>query len=318
MCWACAAFPSTLTLGTMRRLSASPGGGGAGGGSVGALPARGLGGVPPLAAGIGLLLVGAAVLLPGSLQFKLDVLGFGVCHQLLSHSLIIGGHPLPVCARCTGIYLGAFVTWILLSVLRPRATGLPAPRMLALLGLGFLAMVADGINSTFESFPGGHGLWVTTNLLRITTGGLAGIALVFVLYPVANSALRPRAEQRAEPVLEAPYELFGYLVLLGVLIALGLSSDGDVTTGWVYWLLAGASMISLIGLLTATNLLFTATLTRREGRLTGRAALSPIAIALVVALVELLLLTEARTALTPLIAAAGPLPPDLPLAPGIR
>jgi uncharacterized membrane protein len=40
-------------------------------------------------------------LLPGSLKYTLDFLGFGVCHQLSSHSLFIAGHQLPLCARCS-------------------------------------------------------------------------------------------------------------------------------------------------------------------------------------------------------------------------
>src|SRR5436190_23467383 len=87
----------------------------------------------PVQLGLLALIVGLAVFGPGTLQYKLDVLGFGVCHQLVSHSFVIGGHPLPVCARCTGIYLGALVGLLMLWWLRPRAQGLPAPPMISLL-----------------------------------------------------------------------------------------------------------------------------------------------------------------------------------------
>ena len=86
--------------------------------------------VPRAGAEAGLIagLLGAALLLPGTLKYKLDFLGFGVCHQLSSHSLFIAGHQLPLCARCSGIYLGALVTLIMLLILRPLAGGLPSRR----------------------------------------------------------------------------------------------------------------------------------------------------------------------------------------------
>src|SRR6476660_560765 len=48
-----------------------------------------------------------AFLLPGDLRYKINALGFGVCHQIAGHSFFIDDHQLPLCARCSGIYLGA-------------------------------------------------------------------------------------------------------------------------------------------------------------------------------------------------------------------
>lgn len=280
-----------------------------------ALPGRRLP-ILPVQAGLLALIVGLAIFGPGDLQYKMDVLGFGVCHQLLSHSFIIGGHALPVCARCTGIYLGAVVGMGLLFWLRPRTQGLPSSAMMGVLVFMFLTMAADGLNSTFQSLPGGQGLWETTNTLRIITGTLAGTAIAFFLYPMFNSAFWRRDLLSDEPSLDRPFELFGYGAALAVLVGLTLSSDGDAGAGVVYWIIALTSMTGLLLLLTLANTMIITLILRREGQIgSWQAALTPLLLALLLTIIELLLLSAARGELSLLI---GPLPPGMPTIPGVR
>ncbi|HMA35626.1 MAG TPA: DUF2085 domain-containing protein [Chloroflexia bacterium] len=276
---------------------------------------------PLTPAQIGLLavLLGGLFFAPGSLKFKLDFLGFGVCHQLSSHSLFIAGHQLPLCARCSGIYLGALITLGMLLILRPLAGALPARRMLPLLGFMFATMVLDGINSTFQSVPGATALYETTNWLRLITGTLAGTALMFVLYPIFNQSFwRTRLLQR-ERSLEQPYELFGFLVPSAVVVGVLLSAAGDPTIGdWLYWPLALGSVAGLLAMLMMANVLIVSTLSRRAGTITSwQAALTPLLIALLLALIELTVLANLRIALTASLATAAT-PPDLPLVPGLK
>lgn len=268
---------------------------------------------------LGLLagILGLIFLTPGSLEYKLDVLGFGVCHQIVSHSFTIGGHPLPVCARCTGIYLGAMVGLGLLTLLRPRAAGLPSPLMITVLVIMFLTMAADGVNSTFQSLPGGSGLWETTNVLRIFTGTLAGTAVAFFLYPLFNSAFWRPDLVRDEPAVDRPFELFGYGVALAVLVGLTLANDGDTGGIVVYWVIALTSVTGMLLLLTLANTMLVTLVTRRAGMIgSWQAALTPLLIALGLAILELLLLAYLRGELVLLIGSA--LPPGMPAAPGVR
>ena len=269
-----------------------------------------------LAAGI----LGAALLLPGTLKYKLDFLGFGVCHQLSTHSFFIAGHQLCLCARCCGIYLGAGVSLTMMMLLRPFAAGLPSRRMLPVLAFMFGVMILDGINSTLQALPGATPIYQTTNPLRLITGALAGIALMFVLYPIFNQSFWRLGRLKRERVLEQPYELLGYLVPTGIVVAVILSAAGDPSVGeWLYWLIALGSMAGLLALLMMTNVLIVSTIARRAGTVvTWRSAVLPLLIALILALLELGALANLRIGLTSVIATAANTPPDLPLVPGLK
>ena len=63
---------------------------------------------------------------PPGLLGKADAIAFAICHRLVSHSIMMGEQAMPLCARCTGIYLGALVGLFTMGGLgRGRAGGLP-------------------------------------------------------------------------------------------------------------------------------------------------------------------------------------------------
>jgi len=249
-----------------------------------------------------------ALAIPGDLLFKLDAMGFSVCHQIASHSYSLGGHQLPLCARCSGIYLGALASIGLLAVLRRRASRLPTGHMLAILGVFFGAMLLDGINSTLQNFN--SGLWESTNILRLFTGALSGVAVAFVFYPIFNMSLWHRDIARRERVLEQPFELVAYMVATGVLVALVLDG-GD----WLFYPLAILSVAGMLSLLTMANSIVVLMVTRREGTITTfSAALTPLLLGLCLALIELTLLSYGRASLAPFMtnSLGMPVTPGLP------
>ncbi|MGD2050566.1 MAG: DUF2085 domain-containing protein, partial [Chloroflexota bacterium] len=83
-----------------------------------------------------------------------DYVGYAVCHRITDRSFTIAGRQLPLCARCTGMFLGVTLTFAVLGLAgRRRWSMLPPLRvMLALIGfIGFMAI--DGINSYSHFFP---------------------------------------------------------------------------------------------------------------------------------------------------------------------
>src|SRR5258708_12595275 len=68
---------------------------------------------------------------PPGLLGKADAIAFAICHRLVSHSILMGQEAMPLCARCTGIYLGALVGLSTMPGLTRRpAPGLPPPPLL--------------------------------------------------------------------------------------------------------------------------------------------------------------------------------------------
>lgn len=95
-----------------------------------------------------------------------------VCHQDPGRSFTINGVHLPVCARCTGAYLGFLAGWAMLGA-APRLRRMRPVSNLALV-LCFAPLAADGlVNST--------GLVTSPAWLRFLTGVLFGAAAALAL-----------------------------------------------------------------------------------------------------------------------------------------
>ncbi len=58
---------------------------------------------------------GSAGVVPAAFAVAVYFVGHLICHQLPARSFQLAGVPLPVCARCTGIYVGAAAVAIALA-----------------------------------------------------------------------------------------------------------------------------------------------------------------------------------------------------------
>jgi uncharacterized membrane protein len=108
-------------------------------------------------------------------------IGSVVCHQLPDRSFFVDGRQLPVCARCTGLYLGAamgFAGWLIVRVIRGWRPRPLDPRRA-------LMLVAMAATPTIVSFTTGViGLWdgsnVTRSVLAVPLGLTAGAVVAAV------------------------------------------------------------------------------------------------------------------------------------------
>ena len=116
---------------------------------------------------------------------KLMAVGSAVCHQDPAHSFFVYGRQMPLCAGCTGMYLGALLS-LAFHFRQGKLGSLPPRKMLIPLGLLFFAFALDGLNSWAGSLGTGWNFYETTNLTRLVTGTGAGLVIGAVLAPIFN------------------------------------------------------------------------------------------------------------------------------------
>ncbi len=90
-------------------------------------------------------------------------IGDRLCHQRSDRSFFLNENQMPFCARCTGIWLGLTIG-LGMSI---RYIFRLSERLILLIFIGILPLAVDG---TIQLF----GLWESNNILRISTGVLAG------------------------------------------------------------------------------------------------------------------------------------------------
>lgn len=97
-----------------------------------------------------------------------------LCHQIPERSFYLDGHPLAVCARCTGIYFG-FAAAVLLYPLMRSLKRSDAPHRLWLL----VALMPTALDFALDFL----GVWQNTHLSRSITGALLGAVAAFYVVP---------------------------------------------------------------------------------------------------------------------------------------
>ena len=245
-------------------------------------------------AGLSLLVIGIFLILPTSFPLgKIDSVAYAVCHRIPERSFFVAGQQLPLCARCSGTFLGLLLIFVTLSAAgRTRASRLPPPRVLMVLALFIVAWAIDGLNSYLSFFPQLPHLYEPRNWLRLTTGMFNGLALgVFAFAILQFSLWRTPLSQ---PVIQG----FGEL---GALIALGLLLVGLVLTesAWLLYPLALASTLGVLTMLTSLNTVVVLIVSRKENAYRHwREAALPLITALAVSLAMVMGIGAARAALS--------------------
>ena len=108
-------------------------------------------------------------------------MGSVICHQLPDRSFFINGQQLPVCARCTGLYLSAgagVCVWLVVKVARGwRPVTVPPRRALAVLAITAVPTVVSFASGVLGVWDGSN---VTRAMLAVPLGLTAGAIVAAV------------------------------------------------------------------------------------------------------------------------------------------
>lgn len=213
----------------------------------------------------------------------------GICHQLPDRCLYYQGQALPICARCTGTFLGVLVALLALwAMCQGRRNQLPSWRLSAFLAVLVGLWGLDGANSLVQLAFGVPLLYEPRNSLRLATGMGFGLTIGIVLYPIYHFAMWRKVIER--PVLEREWHIMVPLLTGAVWVVALLAWE---TAPFALW--ATVVSLAVFAVLAMVNGTLTALLLHKEGFADSWPEIVPYLLAgLLAALVEMGILGALR------------------------
>lgn len=210
-----------------------------------------------LALAVGALAV-AVILIPEVVQGACWPVGYAICHQIQERSLVFDGIQQPLCARCTGTYLGVMTGFALIWLRGRQRSGMlcPIPILIALVGfIGIMGV--DGLNSYLSLMPGLPHAYEPHNLLRVLTGSLNGLALSNIVWPVFGFTLW------RNPTPDPPLKNWRELMVL-LLVDLVVVAVAFLKIPWLYSPIAIITTLGILLMLTVVNTMIVLIFLKRE------------------------------------------------------
>ena len=203
-----------------------------------------------------LVLIGWLVSTPAGFFGKADAIGYAVCHRISERSFHIGNYQLPLCARCSGMYLGVVTGLIFQSITGWKRGKAPHWSMIALLVVFFLAFAIDGSNSYLylikQVSPGFlpqiPNIYLPNNTLRLLTGSGMGLGMAVMLFPAFNQSIWVEYDDKQSALPN--WKVFGLLLVIQVVLDLLVLTDSPVV-------LFPVAVISALGVWLVLTLVYT-------------------------------------------------------------
>ena len=223
----------------------------------------------------------------GSWGGKLWAVGASVCHQIPSHSFIYENLQFPLCARCTGLYLGSMIG-LLYFITQGKKKAVPDRGYRYMLLVFFIAWAGDGSNSFINDLMNRTILYETSNVSRLITGFGMGLVMSTALMTLFNIVIWQ--ESKNVPLLHHIGQVIAY-------------ASVSLTIGWFlintsFLLFQGLSVASILTVLVVITMLYTVfwvIILKKENSFSSIQHLSPlIVIGLATALVQVMLLNWLR------------------------
>ncbi len=195
----------------------------------------------------GLTLIAWLVNTPPGLLGKADAIGYAVCHRIDLRSFHLGDRQIPLCARCSGMYLGAMLGLAYQWIIGRRRTGIPSWKIIVPTSIFVIAFILDGVNSFLSLFPGAPQIYQPNNTLRLLTGTGMGLAVAILLYPAFNASVWRLIDPR--PAMTS-FRSFVILIVIAIGLDLLVLLENPV-------ILYPLSLISAAGVVVLLTLVYT-------------------------------------------------------------
>jgi uncharacterized membrane protein len=105
-----------------------------------------------------------------SQKSNLNLINSFICHRIPERTFSINGHYFPVCARCTGFYIGAFSYFIFAYFFYVQYT-------FTLFVLSLLMLIP----TLLDGYTQFIGFRKSNNVLRLCTGLIGGVGLAIII-----------------------------------------------------------------------------------------------------------------------------------------
>lgn len=207
-------------------------------------------------------------------------IGFSVCHQIPERTLHFGKIFMPVCSRCSGIYIGFLVSIIFLFLtFRKKESDLPPVYVMVFAAVFILSTIADSILSYF-------GVYQTNNTLRLITGYLFGAGIAVIIYPIFVYQYY-KVSIPKKIFYHFKYFIYFMAISLSIMIIMLL---GPSTLGNFFYYLNGIAVIFTFYFINITLLLFIPYFSQKAQKLFSRELGVLSAAALIISFIELFIL----------------------------
>lgn len=172
---------------------------------------------------------------------KLGAIGYAVCHQIAARSYHVHDQQVPLCARCTGMYLGAMLG-IVFQLVHGKKGAYPPLKTILIMALMVVAFGLDGVNSYIHFFPSVAALYEPHNTLRLITGTGMGLAISAAIVPAFHQTIWVKWQKNSGL---GSWKQLGLLLILAALLVLAVLSGSSwailslaiISTGSVFILL---------------------------------------------------------------------------------
>jgi len=193
-----------------------------------------------------LVFVGWFLNTPPGLTGKVDAIGYAVCHRIPERSFHVGDYQLPLCARCSGMYLGAMVGLAFQSVRGWKRGKVPPWSIIAVLVVFVLAFGIDGVNSYLYLLkqvrpgilPQIPNLYIPNNTLRLLTGSGMGLGIAAMLFPAFHQSMWTDCDDKQSALPN--WKAFGLLLVIQAAVDLLVLTESPFA-------LYPAAVISVLG-----------------------------------------------------------------------